>query len=314
MFEHDAEVVRLSSWVRFVESRQPNTAIAAVHTLMHTRTGSAHHGSGIKISKEDRDKLLGYVNFRKPDPDVAHFVKAGILVHYGTDPISVGHARDLRAADLPPDFSLFPPEAELLRAYEDVCWSTGRDSEHEYQWGRVPLCKSAEDLLFYEMLVQRSVESVLELGASPGGSAQFFIDRLQSTLSEAIYVGVDDGWMYDPDVPCSQEWTLISDKPSDAEGAIKTASPPSGYDLIVIDWGETPEERIALLNQYAPLVSPRGFIVIEDLCMPESRKRGNYVSLALDDFLMRNSDFGILPEARSFSTGRALRGAFARKA
>lgn len=326
-------VVRLSSWVRFIESWKNDGSCTALHTLRHTHQQSIQrtsaprsdvHGHGVSLSGEDRKMLMKYTRFRKLTSELERFVLTGLLVGFGEDPLSVRHAQMIRAARTPPDFCAFPQEAEILLSYEKAYWREEVESNRDYLWRGHHICKSPDDLFFYQELMTRSdARSVLEIGCDPGGSAQFFCDMFELSKARSKYVGID---MTDQclrnldDTSRIVEHSIVvgnacEQRVFDEAAAAAPVSMRTGdrkYDLVVIDAEAIPQGRIGLLWRYSDLVNSGGYIVVEDVCMADTIEASVETSLALDDFLMRKDGFHIVPEARRFLTGRALRAVFKR--
>lgn len=309
-------MVRLSWWVRILNSGNTDFPYFAQHALWH--------GSKIQIplTQHEYYLLMRCDRFRMMSPELEVFYRKGLLVGCGEDPVSALHAQ-LREKH---GIAEMTAEMNLILSYEHAYWMEEFESHRNYRWRGHPICKSPDDLFFYQELMHDSaIESVLEIGCGRGGSASFFRDMftlnrpfLENTVQS--YVGVDtedpDPMIFDGSHQDDQRsefvkmWCIRADAhgPEAYALAEQIASDEghSMYDLVIIDADPSPMDRIRFLSQYAPLVGIGGYIVIEDTSTPEMTVLGDEVSAVIDEFLCKSDmKFAIVPEASRFPTGRS---------
>jgi cephalosporin hydroxylase len=173
----------------------------------------------------------------------------------------------------------------------------------------------ADLFLYQELMVAHDVRAVLEIGHGDGGGLWFFASIL-SFLGGGDVVGVDlngiDGLPGLDSTRGVNSRTVKGDahdhKTLDAVRQLR----PQGFGLVVLDADPRPAGKLRLLSQWADLVAPGGFIVLEDVGSPACGAEGGLVE-GIDRFLLERSDFGILPEAARVPTLKA-RGAVLRRA
>ncbi len=151
-------------------------------------------------------------------------------------------------------------EARLGRDYQDWYWRHEVESEREYRWLGQSLVKMPSDLFFYqELLAERRLDAVLEIGVGRGGGLWFFASVL-ALLGRGHVVGVDreSAGVRPPferfpevrvDLVHGEADTAVT---VDAVRALR----PDGFGLVVVDADPLPEGKIALLQRWAAAVAP----------------------------------------------------------
>lgn len=203
-----------------------------------------------------------------------------------------------RSDSLPPPVRIGLDES--LRTY----W-LARARQHTQDWyAGAQIAKFPEDLRVYEHLLWQSrANTVIELGASFGGSALWFRDRLRSLAAygraasvRVISVDLD----VEPartsiraaDPGFEETITLIAGDVLDPAlpDLVATHLPSDARCFVVEDSAHTYETTSAALEGFARFVPPEGYFVVEDGCvdveeMRLSREWPRGVLLALNDWL-----------------------------
>ena len=271
--------VRLSRFVLFIDH---GAEVEVQHTVRGTST---------RVARSIYDALLGYRGFLELEKADEHWVDVGVLVPPFVD--SVEHHGGLKPRT----------EALLARAHEDWYWAREVEAERSYRWLGHSVVKMPSDLFFYqELITERGLDSVLEIGYGRGGGLWFFASVLANRPGSFV-VGVDCeiatevppfGRFRDVRVElvhgCGHDVATVD--------AVRTLR-PSGFGLVVVDADPRPEGKLALLERWAPLVGSAGYLVVEDVGTPECVGAG-VTPEGIDRFLLAHRDFGISPDAARF--------------
>lgn len=291
------EIVRFSAWVR---------EIAMTDGSAYFKHGIS--GKRLDASPEQRAALRRYTRFHAIDSAIARYARdMGLLVAPGEDPLCA------------PATALGPAESVVRSLWEQSYWQEEIEIERDYQWHGKPIVKMPDDLFLYQELLHRGKENpcVLELGAAPGGSPQFFLDML-SLRKGGYYLGVDEvEW---PSPEAKNPWSVQSQVIGDAHARATLERivdrvgrwGAAGIDLIVIDADKDRRRRVDLLERYASLVAPGGWIVVEDLSLPGHDPHRSEIERRLDQFLLDRPGFGIELAAGRFMCAKSTRACFRR--
>jgi cephalosporin hydroxylase len=270
-------LVRLSSHVLLVDY---GADVEVQHTI---------RGTTARIPRAVYKDLLRHRGFAEPEAHLMPWVEAGVLVHPFEDtPEAHGGLRP-------------GTEGYLARMYQDWYWHHEVEAEREYHWLGHGVVKMPSDLFFYqELLTDRGLHDVLEIGYGAGGGLWFFASTL-ALWKGGLVVGVDR----DPSVslPPFRRFDLVqvelvqgcAHDPSTLEGVRALA--PEGFGLVVLDADPTPEGKLALLERWSTLVRPGGYLILEDVDSPKCREAGNLVPYGVDRFLLQHRNFGSPLEA-----------------
>ena len=145
----------------------------------------------------------------------------------------------------------------------------------------IPMLKFPEDLRVYEhLLFSERVEVVVEIGVQAGGSALWFRDRLRALagygqISRPLVVGVDIDisearrHLAQVDPTYENEITLVEGDVRDPAVAqrVRGLVEPGTSCLVVEDSAHNYETTTAALTEFARIIRPGGFFVVEDGCV-----------------------------------------------
>lgn len=268
-------LLRLSRYVIFVDY---DAEVEIQHTVRGTTT---------RVERAVYDSLLEYRGFRPGTEDVVRWIDDGVLVPPFLD--TVEHHGGLRPRS----------EAALAQDHEEWYWAREVEAERSYRWLGQSIVKMPCDLVLYqELIAEHRLESVLEIGYGGGGSLWFFASIL--THSGGAVVGVDRevctslppfARFRDVRVDlvhgCAHDVATV--------GAVRPLL-PTGFGLVVIDADPRPDAKLALLERWAPLVAPGGFLVLEDVGSPECVAAA-LTPRGIDRFLLAHREFGLAIEA-----------------
>jgi cephalosporin hydroxylase len=255
--------------------------------VQHTLRGTTH-----RIDRQTADDLLDFRGFRDAADRHVDWLDAGVLVTPFHD--HVENHGGLRPGT----------EARLGRDYQDWYWRHEVESEREYRWLGQSLVKMPSDLFFYqELLAERRLDAVLEIGAGRGGGLWFFASVL-ALLGRGHVVGVDrePAGARPPfeRFPGVRVDLVHGDADTAATVDAVRALRPDGFGLVVVDADPLPEGKIALLRRWAAAVAPGGYLVLEDVASPECLEGGGVVEDGIDAFMLENRAFGLAVEAARF--------------
>jgi cephalosporin hydroxylase len=265
--------VRLSTYVVFVDY---GSEVEIQHTVRDTTC---------RIERSVHEDLLRFQGFREPEERHTRWIDAGVLVPPFKD--NPEYHGGLRPGS----------EAQLARDYQDWYWRHEIESEREYRWLGRSVVKMPTDLFFYqELMAAHRIHCVLEIGYGDGGGLWFFATMLQ-LLGGGLVIGVDHDGGPAPQVFQSLEGVRITLIQGDAYTrstvAVARALVPDGFGLLVLDAAPDPKGKLQLLDRWAPLVAPGGYIAVEDVDSPHSPGAQRLVADGIDRFLLDNPTFGI---------------------
>jgi cephalosporin hydroxylase len=183
----------------------------------------------------------------------------------------------------------------------------------------VPLSKFPEDLRTYEHLLwEEAADTVIEIGTHAGGSALWFRDRLSALVQygriarepRVITVDISQEAARDNLTRTDPDWsttiTLVEADVCAPETAERVAAlvPEGARCFVVEDSAHEYDTTFAALDNFARLVPPGGYFVVEDgsVDVEEMRASANWprgVLPALHDWLAT-------PEGSDFTVRRDL--------
>jgi cephalosporin hydroxylase len=249
--------------------------------VQHTVRGTVQ-----RVDRASYEELLSFQRFRPIAKHHTPWLEAGVLVRPFED--RPEHHEGLRSGT----------EARLARDYQDWYWPREVEAEREYRWLGHSIVKMPSDLFFYqELMTERRLKSVLEVGYGDGGGLWFFGGILR-LLGGGTVVGVDRE--RSERLPSFEQLSGVHVELLHGDGhdgaTVQAAQRlrPVGFALVIIDAEPLPEAKAALLGRWAPLVSEGGYLVVEDVDSPECR--GGAMAELLDTFLLDNPAFGIAIE------------------
>jgi cephalosporin hydroxylase len=163
-------------------------------------------------------------------------------------------------------------------------------------WLGVPAWKVPLDLWVYQELVwEQRPDLIIETGTAHGGSALYL-----ATLCEAVgrgqVISVDIGhW---PDRPAHPRLTYLTASSTDPLLVAQVAERAEGAGcvLVVLDSDHCRDHVLAELRAYAPMVTPGGYLVVEDTTVnghPVNRSFGPGPMEAVRAFLAERDDFEV---------------------
>ena len=217
-----------------------------------------------------------------------HFATERTILTMLIDPILAPFHRRLpgrkRTSTLtPPAQEQLPPTVglELDRSVRDL-WADRALQVVQDHYAGVPMWKFPEDLRVYEHLLWASCPTVvIELGASGGGSALWFRDRLRTLVSYgrvrdpirvvSVDIQLDDArqWLAAADPSYAETIVLLEADVRDPTlaAAVDRCLPPAARCLVVEDSAHLYETTRAALEGFARFVPSGGFFVVEDGCV-----------------------------------------------
>ncbi len=178
--------------------------------------------------------------------------------------------------------------------------------------------KFPEDLLMYErVLWEQSIETVVELGTGHGGSALWFRDRLRTfshyrASAPPLVITVDQDTevartlLPQTDPGYDETIKLITGDIRDSAlvDVVNNAIPDGTRVLVIEDAAHTYETTLAALNNFAHLVPPNGYFVVEDghrdypgMLPPDMKPADRGPLVAIDEWLRT-------PQGESFNIQR----------
>jgi len=179
------------------------------------------------------------------------------------------------ARSLPP-----PVSVSLSASVRDYWLERVAQVQHDLYAG-VTMKKFPEDLRVYEHLLWISrPDTVIEIGASSGGSALWFRDRLRTL---AAYGRIDEPRVVTVDIRADRARRRLEEAdPGYAETIavidgdvcdpglareVERELRPGARCLVVEDSAHTYDTTEAALNNYSRFVHPGGFFIVEDGCV-----------------------------------------------
>lgn len=256
--------------------------------VQHRVRGCTH-----RVDRDTYAELLRFRGFCLPSERHLRWIDAGVLV----PPFH----------DQPEDHGGVRAETEALLGhdYQDWYWRREVEAEREYRWLGQSLVKMPSDLFFYQELIsEHRLDGVLEIGYGSGGGLWFFGSVLGMLGGDGLVVGVDRE-RRDALPPFARfagvHVELVhGDAHETATVDQVRALRPEGFGLVVVDADPSPEGKVALLERWAVLVAPEGYLVVEDVASPECREAGGVIAAGIDRFLLGNPGFGVAVEAARF--------------
>jgi cephalosporin hydroxylase len=261
-----------------------------------------HHirsGRSWELDEAQQARLSTYRGFRPLDLDDADWLREGLLVNPDEEAL---------VAD-PADSE----EGALRARFERWYWAREVEAERDYRWMGEVVLKLPEDLFLYQELITAGrARRIVEVGAGRGGGLWFFASLLQ-LLGGGVVVGVERDppaqWPAFDRFDRVKVVTIVGEALAAAtRGEVEEILPAA--DLVVVDAGRNPAERLALAARWGELVAPGGLLVIEDLWGPPEEAADG--AKALDAWLLADRRWGIEPSARRFPLSKLAGGVFCR--
>lgn len=159
------------------------------------------------------------------------------------------------------------PEA-VTRAFRDIYWNKAAPWTRTF-WRGHQVAKCPMDLWIYqEILVATKPDLLIETGTCIGGSAYFFAS-IMDLIQHGMVLTIDkDVYPNQPQHPRISYVVGSSIDRAIIQGAERTAA--GLRTMVVLDSLHTIEQVCAELANYAPLVSPGCYLVVEDTGVDES--------------------------------------------
>ena len=193
-----------------------------------------------------------------------------------------------RRTQAPAPTSLPPPARLDLDRPARELWLERIEHVLRDSYVGVPLWKLAEDLRTYEHLLWLArPDAVIEIGASGGGSALWFRDRLRTLAAygaaaaepRVISIDLDVSGAgerlaaVDPDF--ADTIALVAGDVTDPElpERVRDLLPPGAGCLVIEDSAHLYETTAAALRGFSSFVPPGGFFVVEDGCVDVEEMR-----------------------------------------
>jgi cephalosporin hydroxylase len=150
------------------------------------------------------------------------------------------------------------------------------------------------DLLVYqEILVETRPDLVIETGTFNGGSA-LFLATIMDAIDHGRVVTVDvEAKPGRPEHPRIEYLTASSTAPETVASMTERAEAASGV-MVILDSDHTREHVVDELERYAPLVTPGGYLIVEDTNInghPVVEDFGPGPMEAVEEFLPRHPEF-----------------------
>lgn len=197
------------------------------------------------------------------------------------------NALDARASSNGPRATLpigeqIPSAVAAAPAGELLAYWRARLVQHTDDWyAGLRMLKFPEDLRIYEHLLWISApQVVVEIGTRHGGSALWFRDRLRvmeaygrvaspRVISIDIDISDAEAAIAAADPAWRETITLLEGDVCDAALAEQVAAliPTGARTLVIEDSAHTYQTTMGALENFAPLVTPGGFLVVEDGCV-----------------------------------------------
>ncbi len=205
-------------------------------------------------------------------------VRENLAALNGLDPRATSHAP--RAAL--PLGERVPPAVAAAPAGELLAYWRARLLQHTDDWyAGLRMLKFPEDLRIYEHVLWISApQVVVELGTRHGGSALWFRDRLRllesygritapRVISIDIHIADAEAAIESADPAWRDTITLLEGDVCDPALAERVAAliSPGAPTFVIEDSAHTYETTMGALANFAPLVTPGGFMVVEDGCV-----------------------------------------------
>ena len=173
------------------------------------------------------------------------------------------------------------------------------ESTHDFNdvtWLGKPVWQDILDLwTIQETIAQIQPELLIETGTNRGGSS-FFYGQLFDLMGQGRVITCDVERMHDLDHP-RVEYLIGSSTGADVVERIRTAADGArGPVMVILDSDHSRDHVAAELEIYAPLVTPRSYLLVQDgstdtLALFRSGRPGPLP--AIHDFVARHPEFEI---------------------
>ena len=171
--------------------------------------------------------------------------------------------------------------------YESFVWQNTT-------WRGRTVLKPPTDLWrLQELIVKRKPDYIIETGTHSGGSALFYSD-----LCELL----DNGQVVTVDIekcePLHPRMTCITGDCLEVVDEVRSRITKSDHVMVILDSDHRPEHVRKEIALYAPLVTKREFLVVEDTIPFEWKDEGwvNDLGPVVDEFLETHSNFKRIPD------------------
>jgi cephalosporin hydroxylase len=154
----------------------------------------------------------------------------------------------------------------------------------ETTWLGKRALKCPLDLWVYQEIIFRTrPDTIIETGTADGGSA-LFLASVCDQLDHGRIVSID---IEKGKRPRHERITYLNG--SSTEVTVK----PEGKTMVILDSDHSKEHVLAELRKYAPMVSPGGYLIVEDTSVNLATDFGPGPAEAVEEFLQETSDFEV---------------------
>jgi cephalosporin hydroxylase len=207
----------------------------------------------------------------------------------------------------------------LARHFNRAYYYSIEGTVYAASWLGVRAVKYPTDMWVYQELIhEQRPDLIIETGTYLGGSA-LFMAHVCEQLGSGSVVSIDLELGSYGTLPDHRLITYLKGSSTDPAIVERVASmfPDSGNVMVILDSLHTREHVLAELNAYAPMVPPRGFLVVEDTNVnghPVLPRWGPGPMEAVDAYLAEHCEFAIEPSREKFMLTSNPRGFLRRTA
>jgi cephalosporin hydroxylase len=205
--------------------------------------------------------------------------------------------------------------AAVVSLFHRLYYEVGREGGTwaDTRWLGIRVEKCPLDLWIYqEILYERRPEVIIETGTCAGGSA-LYLAALCDLLGRGRVVTIDVQARERPSHPRVRFITGSSTDPAIVK-QVRELIRPGEEVMVILDSDHSRDHVLAELQAYAPIVTPRQYLIIEDTNVnghPVYRRHGPGPYEAVQKFLREHRDFSVEKEREklllTFNPGGYLR-------